>query len=46
MAEGVLLCKGKGNEDWNNSCAHGAGRQITREKVKSKIPLEKRLKKY
>ena len=23
MAEGILLCKGKGNEDWNNSCAHG-----------------------
>ena len=46
MAEGILLCKGKGNEDWNNSCAHGTGRQITREKaIKSKIPMEKRLRK-
>ena len=46
MAEGILLCKGKGNEDWNNSCAHGAGRQMTREKaIKSKIPMEKRLRK-
>jgi tRNA-splicing ligase RtcB (3'-phosphate/5'-hydroxy nucleic acid ligase) len=44
MAEGVLLCKGKGNEDWNYSCAHGAGRQMTREKaIKSRIPIEKRL---
>lgn len=46
MAEGVLLCKGKGNEDWNYSCAHGSGRQMTREKaIKSKIPMEKRLRK-
>ena len=46
MAEGILLCKGKGNEEWNYSCAHGAGRQMTREKaIKSRIPIEKRLKK-
>ena len=46
MAEGVLLCKGKGNEDWNYSCAHGSGRQMTREKaIKSRIPMEKRLRK-
>ena len=46
MAEGILLCEGKGNEDWNFSCAHGAGRKITREKaIKSKIHILKRLKK-
>ena len=44
----ILLCKGKGkgNEEWNYSFAHGSGRQITREKViKSCIPIEKRLHK-
>ena len=46
MAEGILLCKGKGNEDWNYSCAHGCGREITRQKaIKSKIPIAKRLEK-
>ena len=46
MAEGILLCEGKGNEDWNYSCAHGAGRKITREKaIKSRIPILKRLEK-
>lgn len=46
MAEGILLCEGKGNEEWNYSCAHGAGRHITREKArKSRQAIEKRLKK-
>ena len=44
MVDGVLLCEGKGNEEWNYSCAHGAGRQITRQKAhKSRIAIEKRL---
>ena len=46
MRDGVLLCKGKGNEKWNNSSAHGSGRIITRQKaLKSKIPIMKRLEK-
>ncbi len=30
MSEGVLLCKGRGAEDWNYSCAHEAGRALSR----------------
>ena len=46
MIDGILLCKGKGNERWNNSSAHGSGRIITRQKaLKSKIPIVKRLAK-
>jgi RNA-splicing ligase RtcB len=26
MRDGMLVCVGKGNEDWNNSAPHGAGR--------------------
>ena len=26
MADGILLCRGKGNKDWNYSAPHGAGR--------------------
>ena len=29
MRDGVLLCKGKGNEDWNYSAPHGAGRVMS-----------------
>ena len=36
MRDGILLCKGKGNEDWNYSSAHGCGRIMSRrEAVKS-----------
>lgn len=41
MAYGTLLCKGRGNEDYNFSAPHGAGRLMSREKAKSNIPLEK-----
>ena len=30
MKEGVLLCKGLGNADWNNSAPHGSGRVLSR----------------
>ncbi len=30
MRDGILLCKGKGEEDWNYSCAHGCGRHVSR----------------
>ena len=34
MKEGMLLCKGKGNPDWNFSAPHGAGRVYRRDQVK------------
>lgn len=30
MRDGILLCEGKGNEDWNESAPHGAGRLYSR----------------
>ena len=30
MRDGSLLCIGKGNEDWNCSAPHGAGRLMSR----------------
>lgn len=30
MRDGSLICIGKGNEDWNNSAPHGAGRIMSR----------------
>ena len=35
MRDGSLICIGKGNEDWNNSAPHGAGRLMSRIKAKS-----------
>ena len=35
MKEGVLLCKGLGNADWNNSAPHGSGRVLSRGVVNS-----------
>ena len=34
MRDGLLLCKGKGNEEWNCSAPHGAGRLYSRSKAK------------
>lgn len=40
MRDGSLICIGKGNEDWNYSAPHGAGRIMSRSKAKEKIDLE------
>lgn len=40
MRDGSLLCVGKGNEDWNYSAPHGAGRLMSRTKAKQEINLE------
>lgn len=40
MRDGILLCKGKGNEDWNNSCAHGAGRKLTRNQADNTLKMK------
>lgn len=34
MRDGALICKGKGNPDWNFSAPHGAGRLMSRAKAK------------
>ena len=34
MRDGSLICVGKGNEDWNFSAPHGAGRRMNRADVK------------
>lgn len=39
MRDGVLICKGKGNKDWNNSAPHGAGRIMSRNKAKETLEL-------
>ena len=40
MRDGVLVCIGKGNEDWNNSAPHGAGRLYSRSKAKEIFTME------
>jgi RNA-splicing ligase RtcB len=40
MRDGSLLCRGKGNEVWNYSAPHGAGRLMSRNKAKASIELE------
>lgn len=41
MRDGILLCRGRGNQDWNYSSAHGSGRVITRQKAFSSLSLKK-----
>lgn len=40
MRDGSLVCIGKGNEDWNCSAPHGAGRVMSRMKAKQTLDLE------
>lgn len=40
MRDGVAVCKGKGNPDWLESCAHGSGRKMSRNAAKSKLSLK------
>lgn len=39
MRDGMIIGVGKGNEDWNNSAAHGAGRLMSRTKAKAEISM-------
>jgi len=39
MRDGSLLCVGKGNEDWNQSAPHGAGRLMSRSTAKERFTL-------
>lgn len=40
MRDGSLICIGKGNEDWNCSAPHGAGRVMSRMKAKKTLSME------
>ena len=40
MRDGSLVCVGKGNEDWNCSAPHGAGRVMSRTKAKKELSME------
>lgn len=40
MRDGSLVCVGKGNEDWNCSAPHGAGRVMSRMKAKKTLSME------
>ena len=40
MRDGSIIAIGKGNEDWNNSAPHGAGRIMSRMKAKETFNLE------
>jgi RNA-splicing ligase RtcB len=39
MRDGSLMCIGKGNEDWNYSAPHGAGRKLSRNKARYTLSL-------
>lgn len=39
MRDGSLICTGNGNEDWNYSAPHGAGRILSRSKAKDTISM-------
>lgn len=40
MRDGISLCTGKGNEEYNWSAPHGAGRIMSRSKAKKELNLE------
>lgn len=40
MRDGCIIGIGKGNEDWNCSAPHGAGRMMSRGKAKANISIE------
>ena len=40
MRDGSLLCVGKGNENWNYSAPHGAGRVLSRSVAKKQLSMD------
>lgn len=40
MRDGILLCEGKSNVEWNCTSPHGAGRIMSRAKAKELLSLE------
>lgn len=39
MRDGSLICTGKGNDDWNSSAPHGAGRLMSRSAAKESFTV-------
>ena len=39
MRDGSLICTGKGNDDWNQSAPHGAGRLMSRAEAKRQFTV-------
>lgn len=40
MRDGILICTGKSNQEWNYSAPHGAGRFMSRSKAKKNLKIE------
>lgn len=40
MRDGVAVCRGLGNPEWNFSCSHGCGRKMSRAKAKETLNME------
>ena len=40
MKDGIAICEGKSNSEWNYSCSHGTGRKMSRSKAKEILSLE------
>lgn len=40
MRDGIIVGYGRGNDDWNNSAPHGAGRILSRKQAKAEISLD------
>ena len=40
MRDGIAICVGKGNDDWNQSAPHGCGRLMSRAEAKRTLDLE------
>lgn len=41
MRDGVVLAKGKGNPDWNQTAPHGAGRKVARGEASKNLSYQK-----
>lgn len=40
MRDGIAICRGKGNAEWNFSAPHGAGRVMSRAAAKKRISMD------
>lgn len=40
MRDGIIVCTGKGNPEWNRSAPHGAGRVMSRSSARNSLSLE------
>lgn len=40
MRDGALICIGKGNDDWNQSAPHGAGRLMSRGEARDQVDMD------